>query len=573
MVLALLVVGSAAGAADQLVPGSRLGLKVDAAHAREKLTFQSKGLFTIPTPGSADDPSQTGATLTLVNPSTSESFTFDLPSTHWTASGSGTSYRYRDSVPVETGAVRIALVGGRKLKVTGRKVGITLDEPSQGAIAVVLASGSFRYCALFDDGSVYIDQPGRFSARRAVPPAACPGQTTTTSTVTTTSATTTSAGATSTTSTTIVSTSTTTSPGGTSTTTTTATTLPVTTTTATIPLPPLGQVVLTINPGTTNCGGPNFFPPAGPPFSGEVDSASGKVADLGLGCLYVGGPNATSLPPASLADGATSVLDVTGISGLSLTLGGSDGSGPADCTRGAGPARHCINGNTGTDGMGACASDADCGAQADSCALDANCFFGPPLPLANAANPATSTCIVNAIAEDVTGTADLLSGGSTANAALQARIYLTGNATSPCPRCVAGVCTAGPRQGLGCSGGVGTKGTSLECPPDPQQFVGTLPPTLSLNTGTSTLANASGMLCPGQSNPGAFGRFSVRSIHETGAPLLGSLGSPFSTTLAGVFCVPASGSDLVNALADLPGPAAISVPGTISVDVVGLPLP
>jgi hypothetical protein len=45
-------------------------------------------------------------------------------------------------------------------------------------------------------------------------------------------------------------------------------------------------------------------------------------------------------------------------------------------------------------------------------------------------------------------------------------------------------------------------------------------------------------------------------------------------TLAGVFCVPASGSDLVNALADLPGPAAISVPGTISVDVAGLlPLP
>jgi len=572
MVLALLVVGTAAGAADQLVPGSRLALKVDAAHAREKLSFQSKGVFAIPTPGSPDDPSQTGASLTLTNPNTNESFTFDLPSTHWTASGSGTSYRYRDSVPVETGAVRIALVGGRKLKVTGRKVGITLDEPAQGAIAVVLATGSFRYCALFDDGSVYIDQPGRFSARRAVPPAACPGQTTTTSTVTTTSATTTSAGATSTTSTTTGSTSTT-SPGSTSTTTTTVITLPITTTTATIPLPPLGQVVLTINPGTTNCGGPGFSPPAVEPFSGEFDSASGKIADLGLGCLYVGGPNATALPPVSLADGASSVLDVTGISGLSLTLGGSDGSGPADCTRGAGPAKHCINGNTGTDGMGACASDADCGAQADSCALDANCFFGPPIPLGNPLSPATSTCIVNAIAQDVTGTADLLSGGSTANAALQARIYLTGNGTSPCPRCVAGVCTGGPRQGLACSGGVGTKGTSLECPPDPLQFIGTLPPTLALSTGTSTLANAGGLFCPGQSTPGAFGRFSTKSIRETGSPLLGSLGSPFSTVLAGVFCVPASGSDLVNALADLPGPAAISVPGTISVDVAGLPLP
>jgi len=59
-----------------------------------------------------------------------------------------------------------------------------------------------------------------------------------------------------------------------------------------------------------------------------------------------------------------------------------------------------------------------------------------------------------------------------------------------------------------------------------------------------------------------------RTIAESGAPLLGSLGSPLATTLAGVFCIPASGSDLVNAIADLPGPAAISVAGSVSIQLL-----
>jgi hypothetical protein len=553
MAVALLAAGVAHGASDQLVPGTQLKLTVSAS-GRQKLSFQSKGTLSIPVPGSADDPSHAGATLQLFNPNTNESFTFALPSTHWSASASGSSFKYRDKVPVESGEVAVAVIGGRQLKVSGRKIGITLNEPSQGALGVVLTSGSFQYCALFSDGSVRVDKPGSFSAKNAPPPMTCPMAATTTTTTATTS-----------TSTTV---------RASSTTTTTTVTLPITTTTVTIPLPPLGMVVLTIEPGTTDCGGPSFFPAAAAPFSGEADGTSGKIGDLGLGCLYIGGGRATALPPVGLADGATSVLNVTGISGLTLTLGGSPGSGPADCTQGPGPGMHCLNGTTGTDGMGACASDADCGGQVDSCALDANCFFGPPLPQPNPGSPPTSTCIVNAIAQDVTGSADLTSGGSTANAALRAQIYLTGDATSPCPQCVSGVCTAGARQGLACSGGIGSKNTSVECPPDPLKFVGTLTPTLALSTGTSSLTDPAGNLCADQFDPGAFGRLSPRTVSETGSPLLsGGISNLFATTLAGVFCVPASGSSLVNTLADLPGPAAVSVPGMISVQVAGLPLP
>jgi hypothetical protein len=346
------------------------------------------------------------------------------------------------------------------------------------------------------------------------------------------------------------------------------TTVPTTTTTLTIPLPPLGHIVLTINPGTTSCGGPRFSPPAVAPFSGEVDGTAGKIGDLGLGCLYIGGGNATALPPATIPDGASSVLDVTAISGFALTLGGSAGSGATDCTQGAGPGKHCLNGNPGTDGLGACASDTECGDQVDACAPDANCFFGPPMPVPNAANPPTSTCIVNAIAQDVTGTANLLTRATAVNASLAARLYLTGDATSPCPRCVSGTCTAGSRLGLVCSGGVGSTQTTNECPPDPLKYVGSLSPTLALGTGTSALTDSTGHFCSDQANPGAFGRFNPRTITESGAPLLGSLGSPLATTLAGVFCIPASGSDLVNAIADLPGPAAISVAGSVSIQLL-----
>jgi hypothetical protein len=329
------------------------------------------------------------------------------------------------------------------------------------------------------------------------------------------------------------------------------------------PALPVGGIEFTIGAGTPTCGGPAFSPPSPGPFSGTLeDGAAATIASLGSSCLYVGGGLSNALPPAHIPDGAVAQLAVASASGLALDLAASDGSGPADCTRGAGPLSHCANGAPGTDANGLCTSDADCGGGSGNCVLDANCFFGPPIPLPSPI-PATSSCIVNAIGTDACGTADLLSGGSTLSVALLARLYLTSDQASPCPRCVGGTCTAGQRAGLPCSGGVGSQQTSNECPPAATQYVGQLVVNpLSLSTGASVASDPGGIFCPNQQTLGAFGLATARTIRENGSPLLGGP-TLFSTTLAGIFCVPSSANALIDNTENLPGPAAVSVPGTI----------
>src|SRR2546428_3709936 len=177
LVAPLLLSAPAARAADQLVPGTKLLLK--SANGRETLSFKSSGPFTAPTPGSGDDPRNVGATLQVLNPGTMETFTFSLPKTRWSLAG--TTFRYVDSALLETGKVKIALIG-RILKVSGKKTGITLNEATQGTPDVVLTSGTIRYCAAFGPGSVKRDQPVRFIAHKAPAPGSCPGGPTSTST-------------------------------------------------------------------------------------------------------------------------------------------------------------------------------------------------------------------------------------------------------------------------------------------------------------------------------------------------------------------------------------------------------
>ncbi len=138
-----LVVSSAvpAHAVDQFIPGTRLMLK--STGTVEKVTFVSRGPLTIPSPGSGDAPTAGGATLQIVNPNTSESFTFDLPSSRWNVNSAGTTYRYIDSSLTEPGKIKVAIID-RVLRISGKKAGITLDEASQGALAVVVTTGSFR---------------------------------------------------------------------------------------------------------------------------------------------------------------------------------------------------------------------------------------------------------------------------------------------------------------------------------------------------------------------------------------------------------------------------------------------
>ncbi|HEX6131688.1 MAG TPA: hypothetical protein VF044_08135, partial [Actinomycetota bacterium] len=82
-----------------------------------------------------------------------------------------------------------------------------------------------------------------------------------------------------------------------------------------------------------------------------------------------------------------------------------------------------------------------------------------------------------------------------------------------------------------------------------------------------------GEFCPGQDaiEPGSFGCFDSGSatvcdyIEERGSdagPM--TIGDPpAASTLASVFCIPGTGNGLIDGAADLPGPGATSLPGTL----------
>jgi hypothetical protein len=89
-----------------------------------------------------------------------------------------------------------------------------------------------------------------------------------------------------------------------------------------------------------------------------------------------------------------------------------------------------------------------------------------------------------------------------------------------------------------------------------------------LTTGQVTAANATGTFCPGQdaSPPGSNGCFGDPScdyIEENGTPAGSMTAGGHSGTLASVFCIPAVGNPVVDGAADLPGPGATSLPGTL----------
>src|SRR5262249_38168068 len=159
---------------------------------------------------------------------------------------------------------------------------------------------------------------------------------------------------------------------------------------------------------------------------------------------------------------------------------------PTDCTKGAGPGRKCVNGNPGIDGNGTCNYDSDCGGiLPTACALEANCYFGPPIPVPNGG---LSACAVNTFLTDLCGQVTVIPPQSTFATALSSRVYLTSNPDSPCPRCESGVCTDGDRAGLTCTP-LGSFNTSSDCPPSADHFLAALTVVIpQLTSGTSTIS-------------------------------------------------------------------------------------
>jgi hypothetical protein len=142
-----------------------------------------------------------------------------------------------------------------------------------------------------------------------------------------------------------------------------------------------------------------------------------------------------------------------------------------------------------------------------SCTSDADCsgigvckfFFGSYLPLTAGG---VSTCVENTFSGTLTGTANLVTGDSTGAAALTSRVFNGIVLSHPCPRCIGdltppndgvknGTCEAGGLKSAGaaCDASGSSPNTqfgttSLDCPPNPDGVIATLPIDLSNTTGT-----------------------------------------------------------------------------------------
>jgi hypothetical protein len=172
-VVVLVMGGEAAAVEEQLLAGSRLALRT--GRAGEHLVLVARDDVVAPLPGGSEDPTLVGAVVDVSNPRTGERARFHAPAADWTVNATGTRFRFRNAARRGPGAEIQAVVirHRRRLKISTRALGITLDEDSQHALSVVVTTGTRRYCLLFG-GRIGKDRPGRFVARNAPAPPACP---------------------------------------------------------------------------------------------------------------------------------------------------------------------------------------------------------------------------------------------------------------------------------------------------------------------------------------------------------------------------------------------------------------
>ncbi len=174
---------------------------------------------------------------------------------------------------------------------------------------------------------------------------------------------------------------------------------------------------------------------------------------------------------------------VSGCDGAPPSCGVCTVSGPIASAGG-----HCSG-----DASRWCTTDGDCAfVAAGTCVF----YLGAPSPLSGGG---LSVCIANEIAGAVTGTVDTADCGivgGTLAVAVASYVHAGVSVSAPCPLCDGGICTAGLRAGLPCTGsGVNEVfgNTSIDCPPDPATNIGTSSSALNLQLGgqTWTLSAAS----------------------------------------------------------------------------------
>jgi hypothetical protein len=149
-----------------------------------------------------------------------------------------------------------------------------------------------------------------------------------------------------------------------------------------------------------------------------VQDASGNVlTPLQCQGFYAGGGGTLLLaPPIVLPDMAQSVYKVTSCAGGTISVS-------ATTSVDTGSTRNCTS---------------------------AGCLFGPPLPVVNAGNPATSACIKMTHRFDSTAGATCSTGAADMEAFLGAEIRVAGD---PQGMAAFGLCSGGPTPGARCFGG------------------------------------------------------------------------------------------------------------------------
>ena len=212
---------------------------------------------------------------------------------------------------------------------------------------------------------------------------------------------------------------------------------------------------------------------------GHLD-ADGNPNFFTLACsgLYFGGAGVGVPLPSKVPDQGSSISNVT-CSGTTLTVSGTTATqaGGNRCIQGANSTRGAsCTANSGC--AGTCTTDADCSPTTSppscvsgscnngKCALEkctnAGCLFGPPLPIPNSSHQgaATSTCVVNTITANASGTADCTAGSVTGlNVPLSSGIFL--DADMMPMRCSGGTNAGGNCTG---TGGCGTIAAGTPCP-------------------------------------------------------------------------------------------------------------
>jgi hypothetical protein len=267
----------------------------------------------------------------------------------------------------------------------------------------------------------------------------------------------------------------------------------------------------------------------------DLTPYGGSGTQLDCGSLYIGGGGSVQ-PPSPTPDGASTVYGVS------------------DCS----VATAMVLAPTASSQTG---SNRNCTAP--------GCFFGPPLPIPNVGSTATSTCVLNSIAPSpaVGGSLNAIAGSTIITLPLRVGVGVTGDlepapGIQPCPRCVGGACTSGPNSGGTCSSPTSLL-TSYDCPPPGATLAPFLVDLSPLNTSSYYLSAAGGAFCPSQAAAGCFGSGSCEYIGENGSPA-GDLtgGGALAQTLASVYCIPKTGNPLVNTVASLPGPGAVTLKGS-----------